>query len=87
MIMSNVISLHCERCDVGNARSLNAPSYRNARSDPYTGLLHYATVPGGKASLNDRARSFGCSTLSVASDCKRQLSKRHIADLGTDLIS
>jgi hypothetical protein len=32
MIMSNVISLQRERCDVGNARSLNAPSYRNARS-------------------------------------------------------
>jgi hypothetical protein len=45
----SVISLHCEHCGVGNARSLNALSYRNARSDP---------IPSGQASLNDRARSW-----------------------------
>jgi hypothetical protein len=54
MLMSNVISLHCERCGVGKARSLNALSYRNARSDP---------VPDGKAKLNDRARSWNPSAL------------------------
>src|SRR5271156_5485005 len=54
MLMSNVISLHCERCGVGNARSLNALSYRNARSEPHTGSRHYAAVPSGKASLNDK---------------------------------
>lgn len=51
MMMLNVISLHCERCGVSNARSLNALSYRNVRSNPHAKVA--ALCHGGKASLSD----------------------------------
>jgi hypothetical protein len=54
MIMSNVISLHCERCGVGNARSLNALSVEAQGWTPTQGLRHYATV-ARQASMTARS--------------------------------